>query len=80
MARYGAIACVCALLLIAASASAADLHAIVMGVDAYQHERNLHGAVNDANSVAVGLRPFAKNLTLLLDAQVTRDAVLERNA
>lgn len=71
------VVCVCALLLIAHAARAADLRAIVMGVDAYQHERNLHGSVNDANSVATALRPYAKSLTLLLDAQVTRDAVLK---
>jgi hypothetical protein len=76
MARFKAIICICALLLAGASASAADLRVIVMGVDAYQHERNLHGAVNDANSVAAALRPFANSLALLLDAQVTRDAVL----
>ncbi len=72
-----AFVCACTLLLFAPGARAADLRAIVMGVDAYQNERNLHGSVNDANSVATALRPYAKSLTLLLDAQVTRDAVLK---
>ena len=54
----------------------ADLRAIVMGVDAYQTERHLHGSVNDARGVAAAVRPMAAGLTLLLDAQVTRDAVL----
>ena len=72
-----AVAWVCALLLAAHPVRAADLRAVVMGVDAYQHERNLHGSVNDANSVAKALRPYAKSLTLLLDSQVTRDAVLK---
>ena len=72
-----AIARFCALLLLTAETShAAELRAIVMGVDAYQHERNLHGSINDANSVAAALNPYAKSLALLLDAQVTRDAVL----
>jgi hypothetical protein len=65
------------LLLIGHGAHAAELRAIVMGVDAYQHERNLHGSINDANSVANALKPYTKSLAVLLDAQVTRDAVLK---
>ncbi len=65
-----------ALLLVGGQASAGQLRAIVMGVDAYQHERPLHGSVNDARSVAAAVQPMAAGLTLLLDAQVTRDAVV----
>ena len=56
--------------------AAAALRAVVIGVNAYQHESPLAGAVNDADAVAAAVAPLAASVSRLTDAQVTRPAVL----
>ena len=58
------------------AAVAATLRAVVIGVNAYQHETPLAGSVNDADSVAAAIAPLAAGVVRLTDAQVTREAVV----
>ncbi len=65
------------LLTLAPIAAHADVRSIVIGVDKYQHEIQLSGAVNDAKLVASAIKPLSQNLIELTDTQVTRPAVLK---
>jgi hypothetical protein len=59
-------------------AKAADLRALLMGVDNYEHEHRLGGSVNDSMLLAEALRPpVTRELVLMLDQQVLRDPVLK---
>ena len=55
-------------------------HALVMGIDSYQHLSPLHHASNDAKAIATLLEQrfaFPKdNVTLLLNEEATRARVL----
>lgn len=57
------------------AAAASELRALIMGVDAYERERPLQGAVNDARMIESAIRPYARNVRVLLNDQVKRDAV-----
>lgn len=60
-----------------AAPARAELAGLVIGIDAYRHINPLQGAVNDARDIADALRTAgSKNVTLLTDAQATRDAVM----
>ena len=51
-------------------------YALVVGIDQYEAERNLEGAVADARHVAQALRDFgADEVALLLDRQASREAI-----
>ena len=65
------------LLLTLPAPAAAALRALVIGVNAYQFETPLAGAVNDADSVAAAVAPLAASVTRLTDGQVRRQAVLD---
>jgi uncharacterized caspase-like protein len=52
-------------------------HAVVIGIDSYQHVRPLTGAVRDAKSVAAVLTKRGFAVTTLLDRQSTRAAISE---
>ncbi len=55
-------------------------HALVVGIDKYQHLSNLRGAVNDAELLQDTLRHIQVQLPderVLLNAQATRDAFIE---
>jgi hypothetical protein len=54
----------------------AALRAVVIGVNAYSHERSLSGSVNDAAAIAAAIAPFAESVTRLTDGEVRREAVL----
>lgn len=55
----------------------AELAGLVIGIDAYRHINPLQGAVNDARDIADALRGSgSKSVTLLIDAQATRDAIM----
>ncbi|WP_161635638.1 caspase family protein [Actibacterium mucosum] len=55
-----------------------QVHALVIGIDEYEHIGSLKGAVNDANDISDALSdlPGAQVTTLLNDA-ATRDAILD---
>ncbi|CAK0758377.1 metacaspase-1 [Azospirillaceae bacterium] len=58
-------------------AFSAEIHALVVGVDDYQHVSKLSGASNDARDIAQSLTKMGvKDVRLLLDKEVTRDAIL----
>ncbi|WP_069472507.1 caspase family protein [Candidatus Marithrix sp. Canyon 246] len=55
-------------------------HALVIGIDKYQHFTNLNGAVNDANLLAQTLRNKNINLPnnrVLLNEQATRKTFMK---
>ena len=59
----------------------ADIHAVVVGVNAYRHLTPLEGAVNDAKDVADAVEKLGGAVTLLLNDDATRarvKAALER--
>ena len=58
--------------------AAQTVRALVLGIDAYEHVQQLGGADNDARLLARALAPpVARNVTLMLDQQVHRNAVLK---
>jgi len=68
-------------LLIAACLAAAPAWAergfgLVIGIDDYAFVPDLHGAVNDATDIAAALEGLGAEVTLLLDADATRAAIL----
>jgi uncharacterized caspase-like protein len=51
----------------------ADVRALVVGIDDYQHEPKLEGAVSDAEDIAAALRKLgAASVTVLLNQEATR--------
>src|SRR5215475_8628006 len=59
------------------SPSGGEIRAIIVGIDAYQHVRQLNGAVADARDIEGALRRSgARDVTALVDGQVTRAAVM----
>lgn len=79
--RLSRVASAAALALLPALAgleARAATHGLVVGVNDYHHLRSLKGAVNDAEDIAIALREAgAENVTLLLDAEATRERILE---
>ncbi|MEL6572962.1 MAG: caspase family protein [Pseudomonadota bacterium] len=65
------------LALTAAPLQAAETYGLVIGIDAYDHVTDLQGAVNDARDIADALTSIGAEVTLLLDADATRAAVLD---
>jgi uncharacterized caspase-like protein len=56
----------------------AEVRALVIGIDAYQHGSPLKGAVSDAQDVAQALRQLGvTDLTLRLNQEVTRDRLAQ---
>jgi hypothetical protein len=51
------------------------LRALVVGIDRYEFENNLRGAVNDAKDIADALTRTGRGSTRLLDGEATRTAV-----
>lgn len=63
--------------LIPVGASQAETHALVVGIDRYRNIRSLQGSVADANDIGNALKKRGvRNLTLLLDAEASRDRIL----
>lgn len=63
-------------LLFAAQQAAADVYAVVIGIDAYKNYGSLDGAVNDAKMVADSLNVIgAKQVKLLVDDKASRDEI-----
>jgi hypothetical protein len=63
-------------LLLIAQQTAADVYAVVIGIDAYKNYGSLDGAVNDAKMLAGSLNDIgAKQVKLLLDDKATRDEI-----
>jgi hypothetical protein len=61
---------------LAAPAIAGEIHALVIGIDRYQHGRPLRGAVNDASDIADVLRRRGvRDVTLLLDDAASRAGI-----
>ncbi len=59
-------------------AAAQTVRALVLGIDAYEHVQKLGGADNDARLLARALAPpLTRSVTVMLDQQVRRDAVLK---
>ncbi len=54
----------------------AEIHAVVVGVDAYRHLKPLGGATNDARDLAGALTRLGAEVELLTDAAATRAAVI----
>jgi caspase domain-containing protein len=51
---------------------------LIIGIDAYQHVRQLKGAVADARDVETSLRSMGvSDVTMLLDARASRDIILQ---
>ena len=62
----------------AASSSNAAVHALVVGINDYQHLPRLQGGVQDAQDIAAALqRVGAESVTLLLDSEATHDRIAE---
>lgn len=61
---------------VAAPATAARILGVVVGIDDYAYISDLQGAGNDARDLARALRGRGAEVTLLLDRQATRDAVV----
>lgn len=60
-------------------AMAADLYGFVVGINDYQHEMKLDGAVNDARDVATSLKEAgAKEVILLVDQEADRDTLIAK--
>ena len=56
----------------------AEVRALVIGIDAYQHGSPLKGAVSDAQDIAQALRQLGvTDLTLRLNQEVTRDRLVQ---
>lgn len=51
---------------------------LVIGIDDYAFVPDLHGAVNDAEDIADALKTLGADVTLLIDGQATRSAILGR--
>lgn len=67
----------CLLLLgLAAPAARADIHAVVIGVDDYEHLPKLTGAANDARDLARALEGLGAEVELLLNSEATRAQVM----
>ena len=59
-------------------APAGSYHALVIGIDAYQHENRLQTAVADAKAIEAVLRGrYGFQTKMLLDADATRDNILD---
>lgn len=57
-------------------AKAGNIYGLVVGIDAYEHISNLHGAVNDAMDVARTLEGLkARKVILLTDGAATREKI-----
>src|SRR5665213_1790170 len=78
-AKSGLFASICAVSLIALPQIAfakPNIYALVVGINAYAHVNQLQGADNDAQLIANTLHSLnAVDVRLLLDGQVTRDAI-----
>ncbi|MFN3262336.1 MAG: caspase family protein [Pikeienuella sp.] len=61
---------------LAAAPAAADIHAVVVGVDAYRTLPPLGGAANDARDLAETFRRLGAEVELLVDGEATRAAVI----
>lgn len=60
-----------------ATPAAADIHAVVVGIDAYRSLPKLTGAANDARDIAGALERLGAEVELLLDEEATRRTVTE---
>lgn len=61
-----------------AGTALAEVRALVIGIDAYQHGSSLKGAVSDAQDIAQALRQLGvTDLTLRLNQEVTRDLLVQ---
>lgn len=77
MSGVGRLLTACAALLVSGSAACAErLHGLVIGIDEYAFVSDLHGAVNDARDIADALEGLGGDVTMLLDAEATRAAIL----
>ena len=57
--------------------SMAETHALIVGIDAYAHVRQLKGAVADARDITAALKHRGvRDVTTILDLAATRDRVL----
>jgi hypothetical protein len=57
--------------------NASDIHALIVGVDAYHHVTPLKGADADARDIATSLRQIGvADITLLLDEEADRESIL----
>ena len=68
--------CAAAVFLTPAIGHAGKTYGLVIGVDNYQFITDLHGAENDARDIADALTRMDAEVTLLLNRDATRDAVL----
>ncbi|MDJ0640665.1 MAG: caspase family protein, partial [Paracoccaceae bacterium] len=64
------------LVMSAVPAHAQQTFGLVIGIDEYTYVSDLHGAVNDAEDIADALTALGGEVTLLLNANATRDAIL----
>ncbi|MEM8631813.1 MAG: caspase family protein [Pseudomonadota bacterium] len=75
--RHILAACLCLPTAVApAFAESGTTYGLVIGIDDYAYITDLDGAVNDANDIAKTLGDLGARVTLLLDAEAAREAVL----
>jgi hypothetical protein len=75
--KHGAVILGLIVALTTSPAAAERIFGLVIGIDEYAYIPDLHGAVNDAEDIADALQGLGADVTLLLDHEATRDAILD---
>jgi uncharacterized caspase-like protein len=71
-------ACLAGLGLVVGGLAQAEVRALVIGIDEYQHGTSLKGAVADAQDIATALRALGvKDLRVRLNAEATREILVQ---
>lgn len=53
-----------------------EIHALIVGIDHYQHVQSLHGAVNDAKDVNAALLGLGAKVRMLIGPEVTKTRLM----
>lgn len=70
------LSCLTGVLMAPEAVLASKTYGLVIGVDEYQYISDLHGAENDARDIANALSGLGADVTMLLNSDATREAVL----
>lgn len=67
----------CLTCVLSTAAYAKQTFGLVIGIDEYRFITDLHGAVNDAEDIADALETVGADVTVLLNEQASRDAIIK---